>query len=185
MLAVWGWGERLMTIFGCWWQNWIVSDQTKISTTVTYYSNMSPRPFVSNICHQHESSNDVYRIFSGHTFGKNFCNSLSGIIPNNSFHAIVKQVLKSVIFWIVTLLSLLLLFLWHSVTGDDIIMNVVTAYITVFIFVCFSSLASVNGVSSSSAVRSSVRFFFDVEMVTVRMSTVVFYSISYLISSSR
>lgn len=89
-----------------------------------------------------------------HTFGKNFCNSLSGIIPNNSFHAIVKQVLKSVIFWIVKFLSLYMLFLWHSVTGDDIMMKVVTAYITVFIFVCFSSLASVYGVSSSSGVRN-------------------------------
>ena len=180
MLAVWGWGQKLMTIFGCWWQSWIVGAQIK---------NINDRhllfKLVSNIGHQHQFSNDVYNIFSGHTFGKNFCNSLSGIIPNNSFHAIVKQVLKSVIFWIVTLLSLLLLFLWHSVTGDDIIMNVVTAYITVFIFVCFSSLASVNGVSSSSGVRSLVRFFFGVEMVTVRMSTVVFYSISYLISSSR
>ena len=53
---------------------------------------------VSEIGHQHQLSNDVYDILSGLTFGKNFCNSLSGIIPNNSFHAIVKQVLKSVIF---------------------------------------------------------------------------------------
>ena len=141
LVAPFGRVLMLNTISGCLWHKYAHPSPIFGLITKTSVSTWDSQDETPN-CHQHQCSKNKYRFFAHvlwprHTFGKNFCNSFSGIIPNNSFHAIVKQVLKSVIFCIMTFLSLLVLVLWHSVTGDDIIIKVVTAYITVFILSVF------------------------------------------------